>query len=65
MFAKLTERDIQNNSNQPHVPHLWYGKEKGAKLSVHMGTSDEYLEILHKLATAWAAENSAEYEGFG
>jgi hypothetical protein len=38
---------------------------RGAKLSVHMGTSDEYLEILHKLATAWAAEHSAEYEGFG
>jgi hypothetical protein len=37
---------------------------RGAKLSVHMGTSDEYLEILHKLARAWAAENSAEYEGF-
>jgi hypothetical protein len=38
---------------------------RGAKLSAYMGTSDEYLEILHKLATAWAAENSAEYEGFG
>jgi hypothetical protein len=36
---------------------------RGAKLSVHMGTSDEYLEILHKLARAWAAENTAEYEG--
>jgi hypothetical protein len=47
------------------APHLWYEKEKGAKLSPHMGKSDEYLEILHKLATAWAAENFAEYEGFG